>query len=168
MKQNLNNPNRPRRGAMLSIELVMALPILLIVLLGAVEFTFLLLSTQAITAASSVGARQGALPGVVAEDIDEAIHEALGSWRFATDDALEVKIYLDTNDDDEFELVYRSGPGSDLPDDDNQLGQAATGTPVMVTLTLPATAASPDLLKIIPFMTIENQELTASFVTRKE
>lgn len=41
---------------LLSIELVIALPILLIVILASVEFTFMLLGSQALTAAANVGA----------------------------------------------------------------------------------------------------------------
>ena len=50
-----------RKGAVLSVELVMVLPILLFVLLAFVEFGLMLMSQQGLAAASSLGARHAAL-----------------------------------------------------------------------------------------------------------
>lgn len=164
-------PNRSaakRRGALLSMELVIALPILLIVILGAVEFTFLLLASQAITAAANVGTRQATLPCATSSQVQNAVLTALGSWRWANADDLRVRVFVDQNDDSfADELVFDSHDSSQN-DDTGLLAAAPTGTLVQVTVNLPAVAATPDLLGILPVLSIQNQELTASFVSRKE
>ncbi len=163
------NVRRQRRGVLLSLELVIALPILLVVILSAVEFTFLLLGSQAITAAANVGARQAALPSTSSLDVERAVYSALGSWRWAqTTNDLAVLVYVDQDDNGQIEndeLVHRT---NNLSDSNGQLANAPTGTVVQVTIQLPAIAAAPDLLGFVPGLSIKGQELTASFVTRKE
>src|SRR5687767_5747908 len=88
-----------RKGALLSLELVIALPVLLIVVFAAVEFSFLLLGSQAITAAANVGARQAALPSSTAADVESAIFQALASWKWATPEHLQVLIFVDEDGD---------------------------------------------------------------------
>lgn len=157
-----------RRGALLSMELVIALPILLIVILGAVEFTFLLLASQAITAAASVGTRQATLPSASSLQVQNAVLTALGSWRWANVDDLRVRIYVDQNEDGfANELVFDSHDTT-LNDDAGLLAAAPTGANVQVTLDLPAVVATPDLLGMLPVLSIQDQQLTASFVSRKE
>jgi Flp pilus assembly protein TadG len=145
---------KARKGALLSLEMVIALPVLLIVVLAAVEFSFLLLASQAITAAANVGARQAALPSTTADDVEEAVYDALASWRWANPALpyLEVHVFVDGDPD---------GPGNELED-------STTGTQVQVTVNLPSDQAAPDLLGIIPALSIQGQELTSSFITRRE
>lgn len=156
-----------RRGVLLSMELVIALPILLVVILAAVEFSFLLLASQAITAAANVATRQATLPSATSAQVDDAVMTALASWRWAQGNEVRVRIYVDRNNGEiePSELVYDS---DNLPDDDNVLASAPTGTVVQVTIDLPSVAASPDMLGFIPALSIRDQELTASFVGRKE
>ena len=71
-----------RRG-MLSLELTIVLPILLLVLLAVVQFSTYLLASQAIQAATLVGAREATLPGATAEKVNTAVRQALAGWRFA-------------------------------------------------------------------------------------
>jgi Flp pilus assembly protein TadG len=132
--------------------MVIALPVLLIVTLATVEYSFLLLGTQAITAAANVGARQAALPNTTAADVEEAVFDALASWRWARPQFLEVLVFVDGQP---------AGPG-------NELENAPSGTPVQVTVNLPADEAAPDLLKVVPVLSIAGQELTSSFITRRE
>jgi Flp pilus assembly protein TadG len=157
-----------RRGALLSIELVLTLPVLILVTLGALEFSFLLLGSQAITAGANVGARQAALPSATAAQVNQAVYQSLASWRWAKpqDGFLQVLIFVDTDNNGTLELVSDSlNPA--ISDNDDELPNAAAGTAIQVTVNLPSTEASPDLLSITG-ISIQGQELTASFVTRKE
>lgn len=158
-----------RRGALLSIELVLTLPVLILVTLGALEFSFLLMGSQAITAGANVGARQAALPSATAAQVNQAVYQSLASWRWAQpqDGFLQVLIFVDTDNDGDLELVSDSLDSPANWDPDNELPNAAAGTAIQVTVNLPSTAASPDLLSITG-ISIQGQELTASFVTRKE
>lgn len=151
---------RRRLGALLSLELVIALPVMLIVVFAAVEFSLLLLGSQAITAAANVGARHAALPSTTSEDVEEAVFQVLQSWRWAERDHLQVLISVNG------ELVYDSQSMTET-DPDNVLGEAPTGSEILVTLNLKSNQAAPDLLSMVG-LGLEDQELTASFVTRKE
>ncbi|MBN2474990.1 MAG: pilus assembly protein [Pirellulales bacterium] len=76
-------PGKPNtRGGVLSLELVVVLPILLLVLLAVIQFSTYLLATQAIQAAALVGAREATLPGATEERVHAAVHRALKGWRF--------------------------------------------------------------------------------------
>ena len=128
----------------------------------------MLLGSQAITAAANVGARQAALPSSTADDVHDAIFQALQSWRWATEEQLQVLIFVDTdNGVGELDLVYDShNPAiDDLPE--NEVGMAPTGTDIQVTVKLPSDEAAPNLLSIFG-LNLSGEELTASFVTRKE
>ena len=161
--------SRKRLGALLSIELVIALPILLIVILASVEFTFMLLGSQALTAAANVGARQAALPSTSSSQVEDTVYMALSSWRWAQNkNDLAVVVYVDQDDNGQIENDERVFQTNTLSDAAEVLANAPTGTVVQVTLRLPAPAAAPDLLGIFPGLSIKGQELTASFVTRKE
>jgi Flp pilus assembly protein TadG len=162
-----NRNNTKRKGALLSLELVIALPILLIVILASVEFSFLLLGSQAITAAANVGARQGALPSSTVDEVNDAVLQSLASWRWAKPDILQVLVFVDTDGDGDVELVSDSFDPPVAQDPLNELGTAPTGTELQVTVKLRSDQAAPDLLAIVG-LGLGNQELTASFVTRKE
>lgn len=164
-----HRPSQRRKGALLSLELVIALPVLLIVVFAAVEFSFLLLGSQAITAAANVGARQAALPSSTAEDVRFAVFQALDSWRWAEPEHLQVLIFVDEDEDgiDGDDLVYNSQDTTLDDDPEDIVGTAPTGTSIQVTINLLSEQAAPDLLSIV-HLGLEGQELTASFVTRKE
>ncbi len=73
--------NRPGGGArargVLSMELVLTLPILLMVLLGLFEFTWLFYSRSLVVEASRAGARKGTLAGVAAAAVDAEVRRVL-------------------------------------------------------------------------------------------
>ena len=67
---------RGRRGV-LSMELALVLPILLAVLLGLFEFSMLFFARGSVVEASRAGARLASMPGVVPEEVEAAVREAL-------------------------------------------------------------------------------------------
>jgi Flp pilus assembly protein TadG len=81
MKSNrrryLQQKTLPARRGILSMELVLVLPILLIVLMGLFEFTVLFYSRSLIVEATRVGARKASLPGATAESVEEEIRRVL-------------------------------------------------------------------------------------------
>lgn len=68
---------RDIRGGFLSLELVIALPILGIVLMGLFEFSLLFFARGDVVEASRVGARVATLPGVTAEDVQAEMMRVL-------------------------------------------------------------------------------------------
>src|ERR1700677_2914404 len=67
---------RGRRGS-LTLELLLVLPILMTVVLGAFEFSMLAQARQQLLTASREGTRVAALGGTVA-DVEQATQQALG------------------------------------------------------------------------------------------
>lgn len=74
--RGLRKSTRSRRGV-LSLELILTLPILLIVLMGLFEFTVLFYSRSLVVEATRVGARKASLPGATAESVEEEIRNVL-------------------------------------------------------------------------------------------
>jgi Flp pilus assembly protein TadG len=72
----LRKSTRSRRGV-LSLELILTLPILLIVLMGLFEFTVLFYSRSLVVEATRVGARKASLPGATAESVEEEVRNIL-------------------------------------------------------------------------------------------
>lgn len=60
------------------MELVLTLPIVMVLLMGILEFTMLFFAQGSVTEASRLGARRATMQGVVEEDIHEDIQRALG------------------------------------------------------------------------------------------
>lgn len=138
---NIAVARRSRRGV-LSLELILVLPILLIVILATVEFGMLLASGQAVNAAAGVGAREATLPGATPAKVQAAVQRAVASWRFARRlDAVQIS------------------PAH--PQD------ARTGDPVKVTVSVDSAAAAPNLLRFVG-VSLAGQKLSASYVLRKE
>ena len=81
LSYKMGNLRKLRRG-ILSLELTLVLPILLLVLLAVVQFSTYLLASQAIQAAALVGAREATLPGATPESVNAAVHRALSGWKF--------------------------------------------------------------------------------------
>lgn len=130
-----------RRG-MLTLELVIALPILLLVVLAAIEFSILLMGNQAISAAAAIGAREASMPGATPRRVEAAVQRALRPWRFAG----------------KIEPIVLEPP---LP------AQVPTGRPVSVTVRVRSTEVAPDLLKFIG-VSLAGQQLSSTYVARKE
>jgi hypothetical protein len=68
-----------RRRGILSMELVLTLPVLMILLFGIFEFTCLFYTYGSVVEASRAGARRATLHGVFEEDVHEVIHRSLGT-----------------------------------------------------------------------------------------
>jgi Flp pilus assembly protein TadG len=143
-RANRRNARR-RKGAVLTVELLFILPLLTIVLLAIAEFSFMLLAMQAVTAAANVGAREGSLPSSTDTTVEQAVEDALAGWVFQGRE--ETKTFVN---------------GSDT-----NVATAMTGDAIEVTVIVSTPQAVPDLLKFIG-LTIEGQEIRATFVTRRE
>ncbi|QDU31031.1 TadE-like protein [Anatilimnocola aggregata] len=145
-----------RRGAVLALELVLALPILLIVLVATVEFGILLMASQGVGAAASIGSRNAALPSSSRASVEAAVSTALDGYVW--NGMEEVVIHVDYNDNAGF-----------LPDEgaNNRLANAPSGSLVSVSVNVFMDDAAPDLLRQFG-ISIANKELTTTFVTRKE
>jgi Flp pilus assembly protein TadG len=139
-----------RRGVALSVELVMALPILLAVLFAIVEFGLLLQSNQGVIVAASFGSREAALPGADYASVVNAVDQATQGykWQLQTEVAIYVNGVKDTGSND-------------------LLQNAVTGDVVLVTVSLPMEHGAPDALKFVGY-TLVGRELTSTFVTRRE
>ncbi len=144
-------PRRNRKGAVLSVELVMVLPILLFVLLAFIEFGLMLMSQQGLAAASSLGARHAALTWSTEATTQAVVDNALSGWSWKPNRELVVlvngsKIVLGGSDE-----IYN----------------APTGTIISVSVNVPTDKAAPNLLKWIGIDTA-GKDLTTTYVTRKE
>ncbi|MBN1911723.1 MAG: pilus assembly protein [Pirellulales bacterium] len=131
-----------RRRAVLSLELVLVLPVLLLVLLAIFQMSTYLLATQAIQAAALAGAREATLPGASAEGIEHSVHRALGGWRFR----------------DDVDVTIRPDDWASLP----------SGEGVSVTVRVDADKAAINSLAILPGLSLEGKDITGQYVMRKE
>jgi Flp pilus assembly protein TadG len=125
---------KTRKGAVLSLELLLILPILWVVCFGFVEFSLLLMSMQRVQAASSAACRVGTLPTTDLEAQQTAMNDAAKA-------ALGKTGLIDS---------YQM---------QSQVGQFS-GDPVQVEITVPMTAAAPNLLLIVGF-SLEGRQLVA-------
>lgn len=99
--QQSSKPSRRRRGV-LSMELVLTLPILLVVLLGMLEFMCLFYARSLVVEASRAGARKGTLAGVDLAAVDAEVRRVLPP-RFQ--DGLSVNANLGTHPGDVVQVV---------------------------------------------------------------
>ncbi len=136
----------------LSVELLIALPILFIILLAVVEFGLLLMSSQGISAAANMGAREAALASSDYTSVNTAVDNALVGYNWQT--FAEVVIFVDGVKDEGDPM---------LP----ILAEAPSGAVVTVTVNVPMDQAAPDALSLFG-INLAGHELTATFVTRKE
>ncbi|MCE9528487.1 MAG: pilus assembly protein [Planctomycetales bacterium] len=141
-----------RKGAVLSVELVMVLPILLFVLLAFVEFGLMLMSQQGLAAASSLGARQAALTGATEASVITTVDNALVGWSW--------KPYREL-------VVLVNGNKISFVDLTDEILNAPTGTVISVSVNVQTDKAAPNLLKWIGIDTA-GKDLTTTYVTRKE
>ncbi|OYW20398.1 MAG: pilus assembly protein TadE, partial [Planctomycetales bacterium 12-60-4] len=74
---NFHRTRQRRRRGVLSMELVLTLPILVVVLLGLFEFTWLFYARSLVVEASRAGARKGTLAGVDPEGVDAEVRRVL-------------------------------------------------------------------------------------------
>ena len=130
-----------RRGGSLTLELLFVLPILMAVLLGTIEFSMFGLARQQLVAASREGARVAALGGTQGETI-AAVQLFLGNGQ------LQNATIVTT-------LQDKSG------------NPIQSGSPVTVTVAVPATQAVPDLLAFLG-ISLVNENIIAQTTMRKE
>ena len=149
MERNLtpNKQSGPRRGV-LTVEMLLTLPILLLAGLSLVQFSMLLLGSQALSAAAHSGVRQAALPGATIGSVRESVDNALDGWSFKK----YTQVLIFVNDQ----------PASKFP-----LDQARTGDKVSVTVRVGATKVAPNALSLVG-ITIAGTDLQQTFVMRVE
>ena len=150
---NCNTINRAprtqrRRTASMTVELLLTLPIILIVTFAVVQFSMMLLASQAIGAAASAGIRESVLPGSSAASVDTTVANALQGWVFQND--CDVVIYV-----------------NNMPEAISPLANAITGDEVSVTVRVPAGKVAPNALLLVG-ISIANTDLETTFVMRKE
>lgn len=67
-----------RRGAVLSMEFALTLPILLVVLMALVEFSMLFFARGEVVEAARAGARHVSIGGATQEDVERVVRRSLG------------------------------------------------------------------------------------------
>jgi Flp pilus assembly protein TadG len=140
VRRTIDRQDAGRRGSF-TVELLLVLPILMTVVLGAVEFSMLAQVRQQLLIASREGTRVAALGGTPA-DVQTATQNALGAGVLQN-----ATIQINITDNS----------GNPLP----------SGQPVSVIVTVQAGQAVPDLLAFIGY-SIGNELLAAQTVMRKE
>lgn len=75
--ETTHRSDQQRRRGVLSMELVLTLPILLTVILGLFELSWLFYSRSLVVEASRVGARKGTLAGVTPDEVDAEVRRVL-------------------------------------------------------------------------------------------
>lgn len=135
------SPRSTLRAGSLAVELLLVLPVLLAFLLGMLEFSMLLIVRQELLTASREGARVAAQGGGAA-DVEQAARVFLGTGSLSRANVVS---------------VLTDDTGTPLP----------SGSPVAVTVSIPASQAVPDLLAFVG-LSIRNETLAAQTVMRKE
>lgn len=96
-RSRVKQPASRRRRGMLSMELILTLPILLIVLMGLFEFMMLFYSRSLVVEATRVGARKASMPGATQESVEEEVRLVL-SPSLQTGMQVEVDMGLNSGD----------------------------------------------------------------------
>jgi len=138
---------------MLSVELVLTLPLLLMVVVGAVLLSQMLMSHQAVSAAAGNGAREATMPGASGDSVREIVLRSVAGWRLATDPS-DVAVAIRVN-------------GVSLGDDPNALTAAGPGDEISVTVGVDTVKAVPDMLKAFG-LSIAASRLESTIRMRKE
>ena len=140
--------SRRLRSGVLTLEMILTLPILLVVGLAIVQFSMMLMGSQAVSAAAHAGVRAAALPGSSNASVVATVHRALESRSFQND----VNVLILVNDKTELA---------------KPLITATTGDKVSVTVSVNATKVAPNALRLIG-ISLTDTELHQTFVMRKE
>lgn len=147
--KRLRNGNRSTRRGVLTMELILTLPLVIVVILATVEFALLLMAEQAVQAAAAVGARTAAVPSATRSSVVNAVGRALEPWSFARR-VEPVRIQI-----------------NGVPEQQYALSMARTGDSVAVTVRVDAAAVAPDIFGCLG-MSIADRKLTGTYVARKE
>lgn len=136
-KWHRSSAQATRRGAVLTFELLLILPIVLALCLAVVELSLLWSGNQRLALASRAACRVATLPGTTDNDIRQTVLQSLLGHRLST----VVKVEI-------------------------QRG-AVAGDPVGVRLVAPMQAASPDLLAIVGFSLADRQFSVVSIMRQE-
>ena len=139
-----------RRGLM-TFELLLAIPILLVVLIGGIQINQMLMANQAIQAAATNGAREASMPGTTESDVRSVVRQSIAGWRF------EPNL---TDGDISIEAMSLEG-------DSVMLENAQRGDIVTVSIEIDAIHAVPDFLVSWGF-SIMDRTIGASALFRRE
>ena len=120
-------PQRSRSGV-LSMELVLTLPILLLVLTGIFEFTLLFFARGEVVEASRVAARKATLPGVSPQDVEDEVRKVLHP-RFH--ESLQVDAMLGEKSGDVVAVMVTVDMGAAAPDLLWPIGYRLQGRPLL-------------------------------------
>ncbi len=120
-------PKRHRSGV-LSMELVLTLPILLLILTGLFEFTLLFFARGEVVEASRVAARKATLPGVTQQDIEDEVRKVLHP-RFHQ--SLQIDAMLGMKSGDVVTVAVTVDMGSAAPDLLWPIGYRLQGRPLL-------------------------------------
>jgi Flp pilus assembly protein TadG len=131
----------PGRRGVLALELLFVFPVILVVLLATVEFSMMLIAEQQLLIASREGARVAAQGGGLT-DIQTAVQTFLGNGNLSQAS---------------ISAILTDQSGAVIP----------SGSPVAVSVRIPATKAVPDLLAFVG-VTINGQTLIGTTAMRKE
>jgi Flp pilus assembly protein TadG len=112
---------RSRRGAVLSTELILLVPIAFGLLMALAEFSMLWLANQRVVAAAQAACRTATLPGATVDAVQQAAASALAKPALISQATIEVT------------------------------WAQHSGDPVLVEVRLPMRAAAPDLLAFLGF-----------------
>jgi Flp pilus assembly protein TadG len=116
-----------RRGAVLTLEMLLIVPIVLALCLAVVELSMLWAGNQRLALASRAACRVATLPGSTDDEVRKAVLQALDGHRLNTVVQVEIK------------------------------RGAVAGDPVGVRLVAPMQAAAPDLLALVGFTLADRQ-----------
>ena len=122
------NLSRRSRSGVLSMELVLTLPILMLVLAGLFEFTLLFFARGEVVDASRVAARKATLPGVTVQDVEEEVLKVL-SPRFHN--SLQVNAVLGEKSGDVVSVAVTVDMNAAAPDLLWPIGYSLQGRPLM-------------------------------------
>jgi Flp pilus assembly protein TadG len=133
-------PRPQRRRGNVALEMLLVLPVVLTVVLAMVEYGLMMSAQEHLLAASREGGRVAALGGTP-QDVTNAVQRHLGAGPLSQA---------------EIDMTLTDSSGNPVP----------SGEPVTVWVSLPATAAVPNLLRFIGF-DIAQETLVARTVMRK-
>jgi len=132
---------RQRRGAVHSMGLILVLPILMMVVLGIIEFGLLLLANHHVEVASQQGCRAATFPLAADESLERVVRDAVERSLARSDLIRSYRLRIE--------------------------GARYTGDPVLVEVSVPMADAAPDLLSWIGF-NLKGRRLISHTVMRKE
>lgn len=130
-------PRPGRRGAILTVEMLLVLPVIFGLILALVELSMLWVGNHKLAAAARAGCRVATLPGSTDADVVDAVRLTLGNRRLA--DAVKV----------------------------NVAWAQYTGDPVTVELQAPMKAAAPDLLGLVGFTLADRHFTVSTVMRRE-